>query len=191
MSAQTDLRDKIKSLDVLRLITGISVVCKKPLVEFVERYPILFGPVPTDREGEIKYSAAVRDLFKEGEIICAGALVYEAKPNQRKFLILRYFSKVNSGTSKDVSSSMNITVSNASRRLKLYYLQGLFNRSVLVDERRGRPTMVYKLTEKGRKRLDYLSKNVYFRREETMLSRVCHLGGLRWDKVVKELLYQT
>ena len=176
------------SLDVLRCIGRVCEASKRPLPEFVKRYPILFGPEPADREGKIRYFTALRDLFKEGEMCFAGDLVYEAKANQRKFLILRYFSKVDSATSVGVSSRLDMSVSNASWRLKLYCKDYLLTRTPLVEERPGRRTMVYKLTEKGRKRLDYLSKNVDFKREETITSKPWRLGALRLDKFLNQLL---
>ena len=176
------------SPEVLRCIGLVSEVTKQPLSEFVKRYPVLFGPAPTGREGKIRYLTALRDLFKEGELCFAGDVVYEAKANQRKFLILRYVSKVDSATSVDVSSRLDMSVSNASWRLKLYCKDYLLTRTPLVEERPGRRTMVYRITEKGRKRLGYLSKTVDFKREETTTSRIWRLEALRLDKVLNQLL---
>ena len=162
-------------------------VMGRPFVEVAVEYAILLRPMPTALEGKITYFESCARLFGELATSYEGSPVFESKGNQRKLLILRYFSKKKSATSLDVSSDLNMTLTNASERLRRYYKQGLLARRALVKGKRGRPTMVYKLTEAGARRLAFLEENVKFRRTETDKSKRFRLHQRTMEMTVKAL----
>lgn len=97
--------------------------------------------------------------------------MFESKGNQRKLLILRYFSKKGSATSLDVSSDLNMSLTNASERLRRYDKQDLLTVIGLKKGKLGRPTKVYQITETGQRSPAFLEDNVKFRRTETDTSK--------------------
>jgi DNA-binding MarR family transcriptional regulator len=152
-------------------LLGYAVVTGRPFSDVVREYPILLRPMPTDVKGRIRYFESVARLFGDLATFYSGPPVFEGEGNQRKLLILRYFSERDCATSPDVASDLNLSLTNASERLRRYYKQGLFTRRALDGRRRGRRTMVYKLTEAGGRRLAFLEKTVKFKRTETDKSR--------------------
>lgn len=114
--------------------------------------------MPTDVNGRIRYFESSARLFEDLATFYSGPPVFESKRNQRKLLIFRYFSERDCATSLDVSSDLKLSLTNASERLRRYYKQGLLARRALDGRRPGRRTMVYNLTENGRKRLSFLEK---------------------------------
>ena len=105
-------------------------------------------------------------------------------------MVLRYFSERDRSTSLDVSSDLNLSLTNASERLRRYYKQGLLTRRAVDGRRRGRRTMVYKLTEAGRRRLAFLEKTVKFKRTETYESKRYRIHQLTMKKMVMDLRQQ-
>jgi len=161
----------------------------RPFSEVVAEYPILLEPVPTDVKGMIRYFESFERLFGDLATFHSGP-VFEGKGNQRKLLILRCFSERDGATSLDVSSDMNLSLTNASERLRRYYKQGLLTRIARDGRRRGRRTMVYRLTEAGRRRLAFLEKNVKFKRTETDASKRYRIYQLMMKKMVMDLRQQ-
>jgi len=163
---------------------------RRPLSEIVENYPILLGPVPTDLRGKIRYFESAERLFGDLVTFHSGPSVFESKGNQRKLLILRYFSERDSATTLNVSSNLSMSLTNASERLRRYYEQSLLTRRPLGRRRRGRQTMVYKLTKAGRRRLAFLEKTVKFKRTETYESKRYRIHQLIMKKIVTDLRQQ-
>jgi DNA-binding MarR family transcriptional regulator len=159
----------------------------RPFSEVEKEYPILLEPAPTDLEGRIRYFESSARLFGDLATFHSGPQVFESKGNQRKLLILRYFSERDCATSLDVSSDLKLSLTNASERLRRYYKQGLLARRALDGRRRGRRTMVYKLIETGRKRLTFLEKTVKFERTETYESKKYRSRQLMMEKIVRTL----
>jgi len=149
-------------------------------------YAILLRPW-TNVEGKIRYYESLTRLLGDTATFYSGPPVFESKGNQRKLLILRYFSEKDCATSLDVSSDLNLSLTNTSERLRRYYKQGLLTRRALVRRRRGRRTMVYRLTEAGRRRLAFLKKTVLFRRAETDESKKYRSRQLLMEMMVKAL----
>jgi DNA-binding transcriptional ArsR family regulator len=139
--------------------------------EVVLEFAILLRPIPSDVNGKIRYLESLARLQGDLAAFCRGPPVFEGKGNQRKLLILRYFSERDRATSLDVSLDMNLSLTNVSERLRRYYEQGLLSRKALVRCRRGRRSMVYRLTGARRRRLAFLEKNVRFERAETDVSK--------------------
>ena len=138
-------------------------------------------------DGNIRYLDSLARLHGDLATSYSGPPVCESKGNQRKLLILRYFSGRDRATSLDVSSDLKLSLTNASEQLRRYYKQALLTRRALVRKRRGRRTMVYKLTEAGRRRLAFLEKTVKFKRTETHASRKYRSRQLMMEKVVGDL----
>jgi DNA-binding PadR family transcriptional regulator len=145
-----------------------------------------FAP-PTSAKDMIRYCENLARLFGDLAIFYSGPPVFEGKGNQRKFLILRYFSEKDSATSFDVSSDLKMSLTNASERLRRYCKQRLLNRRSLERRKRGRPTKIYKLTEAGQRRLAFLKENVKFRKAETYDSKRCRIRQLMMKKIVIDL----
>jgi predicted transcriptional regulator len=158
-------------LSIYTLLSGYAQKTSRPFSEVAREYAILLRPKPTDVEGRIRYLESLARLYENLAAVCSGPPMFEGKGNQRKLLILRYFSERDCATTLDVSSDANLSLTNASERLRRYYKQGLLARGALVKRRRGRRTMVYKLTEVGLRRLAFLEKNVQFKRAETDASK--------------------
>ena len=137
-------------------------------------------------EGNIRYLESLARLHGDLATCYNGPPVFESKGNQRKLLILRYFSERDCATSLDVSSDLEMSLTNASERLRRYYKQGLLTRRALVGRRRGRRTMVYRLTEAGQRRLTFLEKTVKFRRTETDASK-----KYRFRQSIVEMMVRT
>lgn len=191
--------DLATKLDILRLLnTRLSLKRYAELTgqsesQVMLKYPYLIMPEPTnDLVNEIAYWVQYQDVCRKLEYLTGGEFVCEGKPNQRKLLILDYFSKVDSATSLDVKERFNISLANATRRLRLYNKQCLLDRERLREKRRGRPTFVYNLNETGKKRLAYLYKTISLPRKATEISekyRICHWGMQRIiDNLKKKLL---
>lgn len=179
--------DLATKLDILRLLnTRLSLKRYAELTGQSEsrvmlQYPYLTMPQPTnDLMNEIAYWVQYQDICRKLEYLTGGEFICEGKPNQRKLLTLEYFSKVDSASSIDIKEKFNISLANATRRLRLYAKQqGLLDREQLREKRRGRPTFVYKLNETGKKRLAYLYKTISLPRKATEISekyRICHWG---------------
>ena len=162
----------------------------RPLFEVAADYPILLGSVPTDLRGRIRYFEIAEELFEDLATFHSGPSVFESKGNQRKISILSYFSERDCATSLDVSSDLKVSLTNASERLRRYYKQGLLARRAVERRRRGRRTMVYKLTEAGRRRLTFLGKTVKFKRTETYESKRYRIRQLMMKKIVIDLRQQ-
>ena len=171
----------------LVILLGYAKITGRPFSEVAVEYAILLRPMPTDVEGKIRYWESFARLFGDFATFCSGPLVFEGKGNQRKLLILRYFLERDCTTSLDVSSDLNLSLTNASERLRRYYKQGLLARRALGRRRRGRRTMVYRLTEAGRRRLAFLEKNVKFKRTETDESKRYRSRQSRVEKTVRTL----
>lgn len=185
------MSDIVKATDMVRSVLAIlgryAEITGRPFSEVAVEYAILLRPQPTDVDGNIRYLESLARLLGDLATSYSGPPVFESKGNQRKLLILRYFSERDCATSLDVSSDLILSLSNASERLRRYYKQGLLNRRALVRRRRGRRTMVYRLTEAGRRRLAFLEKNVKFKRTETDKSKRYRLRQLIVEKMVRTL----
>jgi len=162
----------------------------RPFHEVAMKYTILLQPQPTDVDGNIRYLESLARLLGDLVTSYSGPLVFESKGNQRKLLILSYFSERDCATSLDVSSDLKVSLTNASERLRRYYKQGLLTRRVVERRRRGRRTMVYKLTEAGRRRLTLLEKTVKFKRTETYESKKYRSRQLMVENMVRALRQQ-
>jgi DNA-binding MarR family transcriptional regulator len=155
--------------------------------EVASEYAVLLQPQPNDVDGSIRYLESLARLLGDLATSYGGSSLFESKGNQRKLLILRCSSKRDCATSFDVSSDLKMSLTNASERLRRYYKQGLLTREAVERRRRGRRTMVYKLTEAGRRRLAFLERTVRFRRAETDESRKCQSRQLMVEKMVRAL----
>ena len=174
----------------LVLLLAYSKRMGRPFPEVAMEYAILLRPQPTDLDGNIKYLESLARLLGDLATSYSGPSVFESKGNQRKLLILSYFSEKDCATSLDVSSDLEMTLTNASERLRRYYKQDLLTRRAVERAKRGRRTMVYRLTETGRKRLAFLQKNVKFRRTETCASKKYRSRQLKVEKMVRTLSQQ-
>lgn len=155
------------------ILTGYARLARKPFPEVAAKYAVLLSePAPSDVEGRIRYLEGIHRLFGEMAEFFRGPPVFESKGNQRKLLILDYISRKGSVTSFDVSRDLEMSLTNASERLRRYYKQDLLSRRALMGGGRGRPTMVYTITWTGKKRLAFLKKTVRFRRPETERSEL-------------------
>lgn len=159
----------------------------KPFPTVATNYAILLYPMPNDVKGRIRYLESATRLFGDLATFYKGPLLFESNPNQRKILVLEYFSKRNRATSFDVSSSLDMSLTNASDLLRRYYKQGLLTRTVAEEKKRGRRTMVYKLTEAGQERLSFLYKTVNFKRTETDKSIKYRLYQLKMEMTARKL----
>jgi DNA-binding MarR family transcriptional regulator len=185
------MSDVVKATSTVRsafdLLQGYAEITGRPFSEVAREYPILLRPMLTDVEGMIRYDESIARLFGDLATFYSGPPVFEGEGNQRKLLILRYFSERDCAISLDVASDLNLSLTNASERLRRYYKQGLLTRRPLVRKRRGRRTMVYKLTEAGGRRLAFLEKTVKFKRTETHASRKYRSRQLMMEKMVGAL----
>jgi DNA-binding transcriptional ArsR family regulator len=163
------MSDIVRSAHILLLLYAEKT--SRPFSEVAREYAILLRPTPTDLDGMIGYFESLARLQGDLATAYSGPPVSEGKENQTKLLILRYLSMRDCATSLDVSSNIHLSRTNSSERLKRYYKQGLLTRRALVTRRRGRRTMVYKLTEARQGRLVFLRKNVKFKRAETDASK--------------------
>jgi len=148
-----------KAIGMVRSAFGILMEYAKeagrPFSEVAREYAVLLRPW-TDVNGKIRYFEDLVRLFGDLATFYSGPPMFESKGNQRKLLILRYFSERDCVTSLDVSLDLKLSLTNASERLRRYYKQGLLTRRALEKRRRGRRTMVYELNEAGRRRLAFL-----------------------------------
>lgn len=159
----------------------------RPFSDVAREYLILLRPMPTDVKGRIRYVESLAMLCGDLATFYSGPPVFEDEGNQRKLSVLRYFSQRGFATSFDVASNLNLSLTKASERLRRYYKQGLLARRAVERRRRGRRTMVYKLTEAGRRRLTFLRKTVKSERTETYESRKYRSRQLMMEKVVGNL----
>jgi DNA-binding MarR family transcriptional regulator len=187
MSDTVEATSTVRS--ALALLLGYARIKRRPFSEVAREYVILLQPTPTDVEGMIRYLESLARLQGDLATFYSGPPVFEGKGNQRKLLILRYFSERECATSLDVPSHMNLSLTNTSERLRRYYKQGLLTRIALVRRKRGRRTMVYKLTDAGRRRLAFLEKNVKFKRAETDASKKYRSRQLTVEKI-ERILHQ-
>jgi DNA-binding PadR family transcriptional regulator len=162
-------------------------VTGKPFLEVSLEYPVLLRPPPTDKEGQIIYLKSLARLCGELATCYEGPPVFESKGDQRKVLILAYFSEKGHAKAFDVSKDLKISLTNASERLRRCHKQGLLTRKAVETGRRGRRTMVYALTEAGRSRLAFLAKTVKFRRDETNDSKELRQAQLKAERKAEEL----
>jgi len=185
------MSDTVEDASMVRsafaILLGYAEITGRPFSEVEQEYPILLEPVPTDVNDRIRYFESAERLFEDLATFYSGRPVFESKGNQRKLLILRYFSGRDRATSLDVSSDLKLSLTNASEQLRRYYKQGLLARRALDGRRRGRRTMVYRLTEAGRRRLAFLEKTVKFRRTETDPSKRYRIYQLMMKKMVMDL----
>lgn len=150
-------------------------------------YIILLRPQPTSVQGCIEYMESYSRLLGEMAACCDGSPMFESKRDQRKLLVLRYSSKRDGTTSVGMSSDLNLPLTNASERLRRYYKQGLLSRKAVKTGKRGRRTMVYALTEAGRRRLAFLEKNVKIKKAETDRSKNYRSNQLKVEKMLNVL----
>lgn len=174
-------------LHPFEFLRACAEVMGRPPINVVAEYAILLRPMPTDVEGKIRYCDSGARLMGDLATAYAGPPVFEGKGNQRKLLILHYFSKRIHATSLDVSRDLEMSLTNASERLRRYCKQGLLTRRALDGRKRGRPTMVYEFTEAGQRRLAFLKENVRFRRAETYASKKYRLRQRIMELMVKRL----
>ena len=188
------MSDMVKATDMVRSVLAIlgryAEITGRPFSEVAMEYAILLRPQPTDVDGNIRYLKSLARLLGDLATSYSGPSVFESKGNQRKLLILSYFSERDCATSLDVSSDLEMSLTNASERLRRYYKQDLLTRRAVERRRRGRRTMVYKLTEAGRRRLAYLQKTVKFKRTETDASKKYRIHQLMMEKEVMDLRKQ-
>jgi DNA-binding MarR family transcriptional regulator len=109
----------------------------RPFPEVASEYAVLLRPQPTDVDGNIKYLESLARLLGDLATSYGGSSLFESKGNQRKLLILSYFSEKDCATSFDVSSDLKMSLTNASERLRRYYKQGLLTREAVERRRRG------------------------------------------------------
>jgi len=182
-----------KAIGMVRSAFGILMEYAKeagrPFSEVAREYAVLLRPW-TDVNGKIRYFEDLVRLFGDLATFYSGPPMFESKGNQRKLLILRYFSERDCVTSLDVSLDLKLSLTNASERLRRYYKQGLLTRRALEKRRRGRRTMVYELNEAGRRRLAFLEKIVKFKRTETDASKKYRSRQLYMEMLVKALRQQ-
>ena len=187
------MSDWDKTIDMIRVVFALlrdyAKRSGRPFPEVALEYAVLLRP-PTDAKDRIRYCESYARLMGELATFYSGPPVFESKGNQRKLLILRYFSKRDYATSFDVSSDLELSLTNASERLKRYYKQGLLARRALEKRRRGRRTLVYKLTQAGLRRLAFLEKNVKFKRTETMTSKMCRFYRVAMEEQAHKLRQQ-
>jgi DNA-binding MarR family transcriptional regulator len=152
------------------LVQAYAAVTERSFAEVALEYAFLLRPMPSNREGKIRYletlSKILGDLATHYE-----SPLFESRGNQRKLLILSYFLERGYATSFDVSSGLKMSLTNVSERLRRYYKQGLLTRKPVERKRRGRRTMAYELTKDGRRRLALLIRTVKFRGAETNESK--------------------
>ena len=111
---------------------------------------------PNDVRIQLAYLKQFSTLCHKLEYLSGGEFVCQGKPNQRKYLVLLYSAYKESITSHELSKALKISLQNASSRLKWYCRQELFTREKVREQRRGRPTFIYKLTHVGKERALYL-----------------------------------
>jgi len=85
-----------------------------------------------------------------------------------------------------MSSNLKLSLTNASERLRRYYKQGLLARRAVDGRSPRRRTMVYNLTETGRKRLPFLERTK-FRRTEPDESEKYRTHQIMMKKMVMDL----
>ena len=189
---EAKLLDRDKVTDIVRsasnILTSYADMTGRPFDEIALEYAILLRP-PTDARDMIRYFESLARLMGELATFYSGPPVFESKGDQRKLLILKYFSERDYAKSHDISSDLEMSLTNASERLRRYYKQGLLTRRALEGRARGRRTMVYKLTEAGRRRLTFLEKNVKFKRTETNKSKI-HRSRQRMMEYFAHMLRQ-
>ena len=185
------MSDTVEDTSMVRsafaILLGYAEITGRSFSEVAMEYPILLRPMPTDVTDRIRYFESLARLFGDLATFYSGPPVFEGKGNQRKLLILRYFSERDCATSLDMTSDLKVSLTNASERLRRYYKQALLTRRPLVRNRRGRQTMVYKLTEAGRRRLAFLEKTVKFKRTETHASTKYRSRQLMMEKRARAL----
>lgn len=159
----------------------------KSNLEVKSEYIILLRPFPTSVQGCIRYLESYSRLLGEMAACYDGSPMFESKRDQRKLLVLRYFSTRDGTTSVGMSPDLNLRLTNASERLRRYYKQGLLSRKPVKTGKRGRQTMVYVLTDAGRRRLAFLEKNVKFRKAETDQSKKYRSNQLNIEKRLSDL----
>ena len=135
----------------------------------------------------VRYYESLARLQGDLATFYSGPPVFESKGNQRKLLILRYFSERNCATSLNVLSDLKMSLTNASERLRRYYKQGLLTRKQLGGRKRGRSIMVYEITEAGQRRFAFLEETVKFRRKETYKSKKHQTYQSMLEDMVKAL----
>ena len=184
------MSDMVKARSMVRsafaLLLAYAKRMGRPFPEVAMENAVLLRPW-TDVKSMIRYFESFARLFGDLATSYSGPPVFESKGNQRKLLVLRYFSERDCATSLEVSSDLEMSLTNASERLRRYYKQGLLTRTALVGMGRGRRTMVYELTEVGRGRLAFLEKTVKFRKAETYWSKKYRSRQLRFERIVGAL----
>lgn len=170
------------------LLKKYAKMAGRPFPEVALEYLVLLYPQPTETDivGNIRYLECLSKLYRNLAFY-EESPVFESKENQRKLLILSYFSKRDCAKSSDLSSDLKMPLTNASERLRRYYKQGLLSREAVESKRRGRRIMVYMLTEAGRRRLAFLEKTVKFRRAETDRSKRYRSHQLEAEMTLKAL----
>lgn len=144
---------------------------------------------PSDVRIQFAYLKQFSTLCDKLEYLYGGEFVCQGKSNQRKYLVLLYSAYKESITSYELSKALKISLQNASSRLKWYCGQGLFTREKVREQRRGRPTFIYKLTHFGKERASYLVKTMpLLPRKGTEESETYRLLKLKWDLRLVNLL---
>ena len=104
--------------DFITLLRRYSEVTGSPFFEVVREYAVLLRPPPADLGGCLRYCGSLARLFGVLAKACEGGPVFEGKRNQKKLLVLRYFSERGSATSFEVSLDLKMSLTNASERLR-------------------------------------------------------------------------
>lgn len=94
---------------------------------------------------------------------------YKGIRSPRKYQILKILYKEGAKTSKEISDQLGITIHNAAMQLLSYQRGGLVTcrdpvNIRVIDKRytleKGRPAKVYRITDRGKERLEYFEKSI-------------------------------
>lgn len=148
---------------------------------------------PSDVRFQFAYLRQFSALCDKLEYLSGGEFVCQGKPNQMKYLVLLYSVGKESITSDELCKALGISLQNASSRLKWYCRQELFTREKVREQRRGRPTFIYKLTHVGKERALYLLETMPSLprkvTEESETYRLLKLKfDLRWVNLLKAVM---
>lgn len=130
------------------------------LLRATSEFPLIKIGCSGDMLIQLLYWREFKTLCSKLEYLSGGEYICQEKPNQRKYLVLRYSADKESLTSDELSKALGISLQNASFLLKWYCRQGLFTREKVREKRRGRPTFIYKLTHVGEERVLYLARTM-------------------------------
>ena len=86
-------------------------------------------------------------------MVIEGMLLENSRFNSRKLQVLAYVASVYSCTAREISNDLGLEIHNARTLLKRYWKQRLLGRQKCETGE-----FVYYLTERGRKRLEFLQR---------------------------------